>query len=70
MKVDIFHQPGIRKKSCGEPTTSRISESWVQNSSSQASFKDSCTENDLIRRIGSRGRAKGQFANPQVIALN
>ncbi|XP_046644057.1 tripartite motif-containing protein 2-like [Daphnia pulicaria] len=59
LKVDIFH-PSIRKKSLGD---------LLRSSSPQASLKDVPLEDsvDLISRIGCRGRAKGQFSNPQDI---
>lgn len=58
VKVDIFPS-GIRKKSCGDQLRS--------SSATDTVLKDAAAEDDsLISRIGCRGRAKGQFINPQV----
>ncbi|XP_032779097.1 tripartite motif-containing protein 2 [Daphnia magna] len=60
LKVDIFPS-GIRKKSCGDQLRS--------SSATDTVLKDAAAEDDsLISRIGCRGRAKGQFINPQDIS--
>ncbi|KAI9565200.1 hypothetical protein GHT06_008981 [Daphnia sinensis] len=60
LKVDIFPS-GIRKKSCGDQLRG--------SSSTDTALKDVAPEvESLISRIGCRGRAKGQFINPQDIS--
>lgn len=61
-KMEILHSI-VQKKSCGDQQSPKSMSNFLTSSSHRTD------PDDLVCKIGSRGRAKGQFSNPQVILI-